>query len=87
MFENNRRLPPPSASMSSSRSDLSTPVNPPAPGTQSNLPTEPWQVTRQHLNLTKEEMVTLGGEQTCSPEEMNAKVLKVGCNIILFCAI
>lgn len=66
------------SSVSSSRSDCSMEVNTPVNGHQSNLPTEPWQVTRRHLNLTVEEMASLpGSEMTCSPEEMNAKILKV----------
>ena len=36
------------------------------------------QVTRRHLDLTPDELAHLpGGEPTCSPDEMNAKVLKV----------
>lgn len=80
LFENTRKLPQnTSDSLSTDRSDVTTPV---LPGNQhkhsnSRLPTEPWQVTRRHIDLTAAEMADLGGgEPSCSPEEMNAKILK-----------
>lgn len=61
--------------MSTDRSDVTTPDN---QQKHSHLPTEAWQVTRRHLDLTPAEMAELaGGEPSCSPEEMNAKILKV----------
>lgn len=79
MFETNRKLPPQTSdSMSTARSDDSRPSSAHHKVPQSRIPTEAWQVTRRHLNLTPEEMANLGEtEATCSPEEMNAKVLKV----------
>ncbi|KAL4235902.1 hypothetical protein ACF0H5_004292 [Mactra antiquata] len=79
MFEANRKLPiQTNDSISTTRSEDS---NRPSSGhhkiPQSRIPTEPWQVTRRHLNLTTEEMANIGdNENNCSPEEMNAKVLK-----------
>lgn len=77
MFQSTRKLPPKdSDSLSTTRSDVSTPQSH-HKVPRSRIPTEPWQVTRQHLNLTAEEMASLpGGEPTCSPEEMDAKILK-----------
>lgn len=87
MFENKRQLPSNgvSDSLSTNRSEA-TPSGShqlgPSPN-QSRIPTEPWQVTRRHLDLTAEEMTQIaGGEPTCSPEEMNAKVLKVSFNLV-----
>ncbi|XP_052253520.1 coiled-coil domain-containing protein 191-like isoform X2 [Dreissena polymorpha] len=81
MFENKRQLPLNGLSDSLSTNRSEAPSNgpqPPGPSpNQSRIPTEPWQVTRRHLDLTTEEMAQIaGGEPTCSPEEMNAKVLK-----------
>ena len=53
--------------------------------TSLRVPTEAWQVTRRHLNLTVEEMANLpGGELDCTSEEMNAKVLKVSTDIMVY---
>ena len=45
---------------------------------QSRIPTEPWQITKKHLNLSPQEIASLGsGEPGERPENMDAKVLKV----------
>lgn len=79
MFENTRKLPPQTNdSLSTARSEVTTPGSSHNKVPRSRVPTEAWQVTRRHLDLTTEEMAELaGGEPNCSPEEMNAKILKV----------
>ncbi|XP_052805638.1 coiled-coil domain-containing protein 191-like [Mya arenaria] len=81
MFETTRRVPayPMGDSMSTDRSEVNLTREGEAHHRepQSRIPTEPWQVTRRHLDLTPEELAALpGGELDCSPEEINAKVLK-----------
>ena len=45
---------------------------------QSRIPTEPWQITKKHLNLSPQEIASLGsGEPGERPENMDSKVLKV----------
>ncbi|GFN99342.1 coiled-coil domain-containing 191 [Plakobranchus ocellatus] len=67
-------LPGQQSSVSNSNNNIRTPspaMDPSSPskhkspissGKGTPIPSEPWQVTRQHLNLTKEQIAQLGGE-------------------------
>ena len=78
LFVNTRKLPANASICSTERSDISSPSEVHHRVQQSRLPTEPWQVTKKHLNLSPEEIASLGsGEPGHTSEDMNAKVLKV----------
>ena len=78
LFENTRKLPPSTSICSTEHSDVSSVNEAPHRVQPSRLPTEPWQVTKKHLNLSPQEIASLGsGEPGQTTEDMNAKVLKV----------
>ena len=84
LFENTRKLPPNTSMCSTERSDISSVSEAHHRVQPSRIPTEPWQVTKKHLNLTPEEIVSLGsGEPGHTSEDMNAKVLKVSHTIMI----
>ena len=80
LFENTRKIPSSASFCSTEGSDTSSVNDMHHRVPQSRLPTEPWQVTKKHLNLSPQEIASLGGgEPGDRPEDMDSKVLKVSC--------